>query len=436
MSYTEDEINAERELPNDVQLEYALIGLMIFNNKMIDTLAFLSPEHFYGAEHQAYYQRLVEMRREGQAITPFTMAAKFAENVNVSTYLTQSVAYSSSIMNPVQDAMLIVDLAARREVILTCKLKIQEIHGSKRTIGEIITDLSNQLTRIDTGGAERFKTDKQVTQNILKKLQNPQKPHSTGIGKLDVTMDGGLYPGMTYVLAGRKKMGKTTLAGTISCNLNSQKIKHLYIAGEMGEEQIHQRNLSRRTDTFSSAFRTNYGRSEQFQNKIREQIDLSNESTIYLNAPGITFDELRRMVAQAISVHRIQGFILDSLQLVTGVSSKRSRVEHQDEVAQWLADYSRQQNIFNITTAQMNQEGNIRFGEGIRLACDQAYEIRSEKDDPSRTGRYLEMIETRYTAWTNIGTDTSPGLMINDHGPYFYEPDYGQPDLLSPEIKF
>ncbi len=330
-----------------------------------------------------------------------------------------------------EEARMLLDLCDRRNLITACEKQIQKIRDREKTPSEHLVDLNAALEgSISRTSMSKFMTDREVSKIILTKLSTPQNPYSTGLSVLDLAMEGGFFPGMNYLFAGRKKMGKTTMAGTLSCNLNRQKIKHLYVACEMGIEQIQQRNLSRLTNTFSSSFRTEYGKTEAFKQKITEQITASNNCTIYLNAPGITFEDLRRSVAQAISIYGIKGFIVDSLQLVGGKPERKSQSEHQDEVAQWIADFGRKHNVFSLVTAQINQTGNIRGGESVRLACDMGFEIHAPEDDPSRSARWLEMIETRYTGWNNVGSDNSPVLTMNEKGPYLHEPDYQTPIML------
>jgi hypothetical protein len=95
-----------------------------------------------------------------------------------------------------------------------------------------------------------------------------------------------------------------------------------------------------------------------------------------------------------------------------------------DEVAQWFADFGRKNGIWTITMAQINQDGNTRGGEGIRLAFDQVYKIRGmgeeeKEEDISRPDRWIEMMDTRYTEWMNIGSQLQPGLFMNPKGPFF-----------------
>jgi replicative DNA helicase len=418
--FPDDVEEDQNELVNS-ELEYALLGWALQDNALIDHLGFLQPEHFALEDHRAVYAAMVQCRGSGQMVTPILLSQKLPA-MEIQTYLRNAVKFSAQMIRPIEEARVIVDLAERRALIAACQKHIASIRSRKKTPSEHVVDITADVSKAATvGGTTKFLTDKQVSLNILAKLNNPHKPFSTGLRRLDAAMEGGLYPSMCYLLAGRKKMGKTTLAGTISSNLNKIEVPHLYIAGEMGIEQIQQRNLSRLTQTYSHNFRNEKGRDPEFQQQISEQIDLSPGCTIYLNAPGISFDDLRRSVAQAISIYKIKGFILDSLQLVGGKDGRKSQSEHQDEVSQWIADFSRQQEQFSIVTAQINQTGNIRGGEGVRLACDMGFEIQAPEQDPSRSDRWLEMIETRYTGWQNVGSDTSPALLMNEKGPYFHD---------------
>jgi hypothetical protein len=86
-------------------------------------------------------------------------------------------------------------------------------------------------------------------------------------------------------------------------------------------------------------------------------------------------------------------------------------------VAQWIADYARRENLWTLVMAQINQEGNTRGGEGLRLAFDQVYQIH--RPDLGKSETWIEMMETRYTAWENIGSEEIPGLYLIQKGPYF-----------------
>ena len=121
------------------------------------------------------------------------------------------------------------------------------------------------------------------------------------------------------------------------------------------------------------------------------------------------------MVSRAITGKNIKGVIVDYLQLVTGKSNSDTEEYHLRSVSQWLADVARREGIFVLVATQVNQDGNARGGEGIRLACDQYYTLHREKNSDAA---WLEMGESRYTKWASpdtrcikmLGTQWFPAL--------------------------
>ncbi len=252
-------------------------------------------------------------------------------------------------------------------------------------------------------------------------LKSDTKPYPTRYNKLDTAMMGGLYPGKSYGFAARKKTGKTILAGSISHNLNEKGVRHLFICGEMSPTEVHKRTLGRLLNVKSGAF---YGKQSDnigLQKGIAEIAVASKRNTIYKNAPGLTFEDLKRYVLLARMQKKITGFILDYWQLVGGKRKGQSTAEHLDEVAQWIADTCRKYDLWSIVMAQINQEGNTRGSEGIHLAFDQVYDLRAPDDDAGRAERWLDMSGTRYTPWRSVGSATNPGFYLNEYGPHFSE---------------
>ena len=81
-----------------------------------------------------------------------------------------------------------------------------------------------------------------------------------------------------------------------------------------------------------------------------------------------------------------------------------------------LTDLTRREGVFVIVAAQVNQDGNTRGGEGLRLACDLYSTLHRDKDDD---GAWLEMGEIRISFYRNVGSKIDPGLILDPHGPHF-----------------
>jgi replicative DNA helicase len=371
-----------------------------------------------------------DLHAKGDPVTPFNVILDPStlsivnEAGGITRYLGSAVANSLSLVHPVEEAKLLVRMSQKREFIIACQRSalMAASPSDDQTADEHAAHLNTDIERIIRGyGIPDFQNDFEISQGILADMKDQRQPFSTGLGKLDTLMGGGLYPGRSYGFAARKKVGKTVLASTISCNLNLEGVKHLFICGEMSPKEIHQRNLARLTNSFPSEFRNEYSQNKSFETKVASAAFASKRCILYHNAPGLTFTELKRVASSAVFRHSIKGFILDYWQLVGGKEKGKSTSEHLDEVAQWIADFGRKHGVWTITFAQINQEGNTRGGEGIRMAFDQVYQIRGmgENEDISFPDRWLEMMDTRYTAWGNIGSAIQAGLSMNPKGPYF-----------------
>jgi replicative DNA helicase len=228
-------------------------------------------------------------------------------------------------------------------------------------------------------------------------------------------MGGGLYAGKLYGFAARKKVGKTVLLGTISHNLHRAKVPHLFIALEMSPVEIEQRNAARELGINSIAFLRNPTRDLARRVSDEYAVGLGGYA-VYESAPGASLDQVRGMISRAIVRNKIKGVVLDYWQLVGGKAKGESEEYHLRTVAQWLADTCRKHGLWAMVACQVNQEGNTRGGEGLKLACDLYFTLHRDKGSD---GGWLEMEESRYAPYCNVGGEDGPGLWLHHNGPFF-----------------
>jgi len=287
---------------------------------------------------------------------------------------------------------------------------------TEKTAAECISDFMNNSTGVNN--VTSIKSAEKVREEIIEALDMPRKLIPTGLRCLDDAMAGGLYQGFTYGLCGAEKSGKTTLAHTISYNVGEKGHSHLYVAMEMGSFQIEQKNVAREMGFNSLVF---LEKREEAAAKVK---GLSlNKNTYYLDAPSMTLADILHHVSIAIARHEITGFIVDYWQLVQGQQRGESEEKHLRTVAQGFADFARKNKVWCILLAQMNTEGRLFGGNGLRKACDQLYMIEQYPDnDDLKNARWLRMDASRYTMRGDIGSEMTPSLWIDaKKGPYFTE---------------
>lgn len=403
----------------DYPTEYQLIGWVLCDNKVLSHVYHIGKGDFGYSFHGVIWEAMKALSKQGKDINPFTLkpflGEEIAEHEPVMGYLAKAMTASLLMASPLEGAKYLRDLAQRRKLAEVCNSldPNESMKASTSKLSRALLDIS------DESGDNDFEDNLEISDQILKDMRNTKLPYATGLALLDKAMDGGLYDGKSYGFAARKKVGKTALAATISANLNQAGVKHLFICGEMSPKEIHQRVLARLASIFPTAFRSEYGKTNNCEQKIVDAIKVAPRNTLYKNAPGLTFESLRQICTIAVEKHNVKGIILDYWQLVGGKAKNQSTAEHLDDVAQWIANFGRTYGVWTITMAQLNQDDNTRGGEGIRLAFDQLYQLHRER--LTEPYAWLEMMETRYTPWMNIGSKEDTRMVMNDKGPFFEE---------------
>lgn len=402
----------------DLELEQSLLTIALTNTTIANKLVGqITSDVFYSDAHAAIWDSIVSKLSAGQpvnviSILPDVQAVKIPD-MSMKDYLVRLTINRPSVTNIASIVSELTSMATKRHIIRICT---QAIEDTKALDPEaIISTLSDACH--STMPKSSVKTERQVMNEIWEDVSSNYQPQPTGLAKLDEAMDGGMYPRRAYGMLARKKIGKTMIASTIARNIADSGGRVLFIAAEMGDKEIQERVACRMMGVYPSAFRTDYRKSEEFSKKFTQALTNSTDTLFYKKAPGIMFSELKRLLYSTLHTHKIDGFILDYWQLVSG-KGRLSEREHLDEVAQWIADFCRDNNVWAFVLAQENQDGNSRGGEGISLAFDQVFSLCGVKDTPYR---WIEMKDTRYTQWMDIGSENNPSFRISEKGTHMEE---------------
>jgi len=411
-------------LPHNVDAEQELLGAILVNNIAYRKVAsFVKPEDFYHEAHRRIFAAARLLIDRGEIANPITLKTFFEtdgslEAIGGTKYLAQLAAAATTVVNAEDYARVVVELAQRRELHAIATEAANAAISPEIDIpaSDLIAGAITGLTKLSSIGLKPTLDNGVVALQVAEEMDKPLPCYSTGIRGFDEALGGGLYEGKCYGIAARKKVGKTIMLGTISQNLNAAGVKHQFIAMEMSPKEVEQRAIARACGFNSIQFLKRDDRNLSM--KVANYAKQAKRNVLYEAAAGASLDDLRRMVSTAVVRHGIKGFILDYWQLVGGKPAKETEAYHLGAVAQWIADACRKHGLFAVVAAQVNQEGNTRGGEGLKLACDQYYTLHREKGEDVA---WLEMEESRYTMYQNVGSDLSPGLRMHQHGPHFVD---------------
>jgi replicative DNA helicase len=397
------------------EAEQALLGAILQQNPCwfkVCTIA--APEHFADPFHGRIYAAAGRMIEAGQLANAITLKAEIDTDPamhGVNKSYAQIIASSVVTIINIEDyAVAIRDLWMRRQMIERCQEIITTAQSSfDQPADETALAALNDMNTICRTGRPTGISKKRVAEQIVEGIMQPPPRFETGITALDSAMAGGFYAGKLYGFGARKKTGKTTLLATFSHNLDYRGTRNSFFAGEMSPTEIEHKNAARALGINPIAFLKRPDRA--LASRVAEYAADLYETTLYESIPGITLDQLTRKMSQHIIQHGSRVIFIDYWQIIQGRRPDDSQEQHQARVAQLLADFARRNNVAIVIAAQLNQEGNSRGGEGIKLACDCYFVLHREKGDKAA---WLEMEESRYVPYTNVGKSSlDPGLWLH-----------------------
>lgn len=390
--------------------ESILIGAA-FNEPTITLTLDVSPQDFGGEVNARLWSLLTDAANSGSRLSVNQIQTAWPEIVDYVKAIAALGCPSSVELS--QYAKALRDESARRRLQQIAEQISFDAGNLELTPEEIAAQAVGSLSAAMQPTA---KSKRKVAEQVVEDQSKPARIYPTGLLRFDESLGGGFYAGKLYALAARKKVGKSAFLGTVSHNLNGAGVKHLFIALEMSPVEIEHRNMARELG-FNSIKFLRRSLNGELKRAAEYAVNVP-DFTLYEHRPGASLDEIRKMVSRAVLHDGISGVILDYWQLVGGKAKSDTEELHLRTVAQWLADFCRRENIWAFVAAQLNQEGNSRGGEGIKLACDMYLTMHREKNSD---GAWIEMEESRYVPYQHIGTESDPGFIFNKHGPFFEE---------------
>lgn len=399
----------------NLEVEGLVLGSLINDNNLFYKLDKLDASLFNDDLNRDLFQYIESQIEKGDGIVLQHLESKYSgDNLKVAQH---HVINAMGAVNVQVYVNLLHDISKKVQFFKI----IEDVQNDKDVD---IYDTINELNKVieDNSVSAKIRSANTLFKDIMEATKESNPCYSTGLSTLDNTMKGGLYLKRFYCIAARQKVGKTICLGSISHNLGKSQVPHLFIAAEMGADEIGQRLLAHDMKVNSVAFNNDEQKaSKPFQERLSNAVVQSKSKTIYVDSASIDFNRLKSLIVANCRKFKLKGVVLDYMQIVTGKNKGESEAEFQGRVAQGLAEVCKRENIFILTAAQLNRDGELRGSDGIRNAVDQLYYLHKAKTYDKIEKRYLTMEVSRYTVQEDIGAEDNPPFMIDKYGPYLTE---------------
>lgn len=378
--------------PHSVEAEQAVIGGLLRHNAAIDRLGDLKDEHFYRHDHRLIFgqiYRLVAANKAADVITVFDALRRSGKvddtgGMEYLHTLSQSMPTAANIRH---HAEIVLDRARRRAIITVADELAANAYTSPLTALDLVNEAQEKLEKLDraTSDQEPERAIESMT-SFIENLDHEYNGESSpaialGLTDLDAALNGGPRRGNLVVIAGRPKMGKTTLALNAANNVAGRGAPAAVLSMEMGKAELHARNVSSIGKIHMEHIADPKKLTDDDWRHITEATIRITDMPLYLDDQGGL--SLMQVRSKAHQIKRKAGgldlLVIDYLQLMTAPGDNRNA--QIESITRGLKALAKELDCVIILLSQLNRElekrpnkrplpSDLRDSGSIEQDCD------------------------------------------------------------------
>jgi replicative DNA helicase len=383
------EQEAYRHVPYDIDVEQALLGAILADNRAMERAsALIKPDHFYDPLHGRIYETMSQMiERGGVVVTPLTLHATMKSDPGVietggQAYFDALRAAAPAIPNVKDYADILADLAVRRSLIRIGEDIVNTAYDAptEKTSREQIAEAEKALYAVAESnkygeGAMDFH------EALRRAVESAEKAHvrggrisgvTTGFTDIDSLL-GGLQPSDLLILAGRPGMGKTALGTNMAFHAARTYVQDmesgaefprgapvLFFSLEMAAQQLSARILAEQTEIEMWKIRNGKFSESEWEKFVLTMQDLSSLPLYIDDSGGVSIAQIAARARRLKREKNIGLIIIDYLQLVEPSRRHDNRVQEVTEVTKGLKTLAKELNVPVLAVAQLSRGVDAR----------------------------------------------------------------------------
>jgi len=414
-------------------LEAQVIGAILAYPDFYPRAALLSADAFNEPNYASLWKMIAVEAEAGKDLRPAALAVRHPhtiESMGGLPFLNRLAAHGEEIATSFNEAIdrLHDELQWRRIAAISARLN-SAVSSRDTSPNQVLAALEDLSRKHMSGGRLSMRSKSDVARSAIDAAREVRETATTGIDSLDMMMQGGIQARRLYGIGGLFGRGKTILLGTVSDNLNQQRVPHLFLSLETPPEDVELRSCAKHMNLNVSSIH-DAGDLEHgtFLQNADAYLNAFEDHTYYDYCPQATIDEVIRKILAAKAHYGIKGFILDYWQLLRGRHKGQTEDDHMTECADRLAAVCRQENIWGIIAAQVDERGRLKKSDALYQSTSLYIRLCREENE-SRSWFVTE--KSNYTPYTDNGNESISMMVFDDQvGPQFRNTeDIDAPDL-------
>ena len=370
----------EKTLPHSTEAERAVLGAILLDNDILDQAAeMLKSDDFYVEGHRTIYSTMLALATASKAIDSLTLREELQRSDSLEAI--GGVVYIASLLDGVPRVSNVEHYA---NIVSEKSLLRRLVHSANEILVRSFSDEEDPAHLLEAAEKAIFEIGQEkirggfvelpeilaATYKHIEALHERKELVTglpTGFTELDQLLSG-LQPSDLIIIAARPGLGKTSLALNIAQHLAVREKK---VAGvfslEMSAHQLGMRLLCSEARVDSHKMRSGYLSKEDWKALAQATSRLSQVQMFIDDTPGITILEMRSKARRLKAQHGLDLLIVDYLQLMSGITSGRSRAENRQQeistISRSLKGLAKELDLPLIAISQLSRAPEQRRGD-------------------------------------------------------------------------
>tara|TARA_R110002012_G_scaffold162653_3_gene324915 strand:- start:1122 stop:2447 length:1326 start_codon:yes stop_codon:yes gene_type:complete len=333
-------------LPYDKKTEDVVLGSVIHNPEDYDSVAkfFTNKDVFYQPRAQLLWQKLTEMKKEGQHIDTLTVCTSLSQEETIQgldkIYITDCTSETCTAGMTEFYANKVYQKYLLRQVILQSEEIKEKAQGNSKDVYQTIGQAHSLFGELlDLRPSVKSDINK-IIEDTLHTIENKEsKLIKTGYASLD-KFAGGLTRGEITIVGGRPGHGKTTVLINILANVLESGYKAMFFSRELPNSELLKKIICLESQELSYSM----VRKNVFNNNDLEEVNstLNFIKRKYSGEKFLMFDNIRDFSVSASEIKKFKPDIIfdDYIQLISyegKEDQRRLQIEQLVNDYKWLA---------------------------------------------------------------------------------------------------
>lgn len=356
--------------PYSQEAEQGLLGAMLIKPELIDILSSdIKESDFYFSDNRDVFKAIMALKSDGGSVDFLTVADRvglLANGDNALGYTGELYRNTPSVANAKAYAGIVLERSIDRALYLAGSM-ISELSTSDANVEDKISQAQAEILAISSGSGEvDTVTAREAIEKHVEELERREKLDgaidglTTGIASLDAKLMG-LKPEALIVIAGRPKMGKTTLAMNIADHNAVHCGKQVLVFSlEMSNQQLMDKSLSSIGSIPLQALKDGSAMGSHPNELLAASSKIANSGLSLYAKKGATINRIRSASRRHKMKHGLHLVVVDHIGLVDVDDSRANAVQRISEITRQLKLLAKELGVPVIALSQLNRQLEAR----------------------------------------------------------------------------